>query len=71
MAAIETKMEAVIRLSNEEVTEIRGWMSTIDWERHPLAQDLYIGLGGDEYDPESENVEGASTSGLLTFEKRN
>jgi len=71
MAEIETKTEAVIHLSNEEVAEIRGWTSTIDWEAHPLARDIYIGLGGDEYDPEEEHVTGSSTSGLITFEKVN
>lgn len=69
MAEIQTKTEAVIRLNTEEVEEIRGWFSVIDWEVHPLAAEIYVGLGGDYEDPGVEYVEPLVDLGVVQFNK--
>lgn len=69
MAEIQTKTEAVIRLDTDEVEEIRMWTAVIDWEAHPLAEKIHVGLGGDPdgYDGESVTVD--TTGGTVVFTK--
>lgn len=67
MAEIQTKTEAVIRLNTEEVEEIRGWLGAIDWAAHPLAEEIYAGLGGDTDAP--DGVTASADYGLVIFTK--
>lgn len=69
MAEIQTKTEAVIRLMNEEVEQVRGWFSVIDWSEHPLAREIYEGLGGDLADPGIECIEPLVDLGVVQFNK--
>lgn len=69
MAEIQTKTEAVIRLTNEEVEEIRGWFSVIDWVAHPLAAEIYEGLGGAINDPDGDGFTVATDYGTAIFTK--
>ncbi len=68
MAEIQTKTEAVIHLNTEEVEEIRGWFSVIDWAAHPLAEEIYAGLGGNVNNP-AEEVTVSTDYGTVVFTK--
>lgn len=67
MAEIQTKTEAVIHLDSGEVAEIRGWLGAIDWAAHPLAEEIYAGLGGDPDAP--YGVTASADYGLVIFTK--